>query len=346
DTPVVINDGGLIITINSLKRDVRVNESESNYRNTSEVNLHLGGTYTSNVSVTKTFNKREVLIKGPTSATYTPVPANVNDIYYPNNADGNMYSAYAEVTDYVKLNGIGSYTVADIALVEGNGSSTGFYGGWAMIVVYENSKMSRRDVTIFDGHAYVQGNTSTSFELPVSGFNAVQNGPVNVKLGMVAGEGDRSISGDYFQMWDQNLNQFVSLSHGGNSTGNFFNSSVFTGGNTRNPNLLNNTGLDISMFDLDNASKNFITNSQTSTKFRYGSTQDTYIIPMIAMAIDAYIPEPEGMDQVVTINGVPIGSNPVIEPGQEMEITVDIRNRGDENIDNTVVKVPIPFGSN
>src|SRR5690606_15056374 len=111
DTPVVINDGGLIITINSLKRDVRVNESESNYRNTSEVNLHLGGTYTSNVSVTKTFNKREVLIKGPTSATYTPVPANVNDIYYPNNADGNMYSAYAEVTDYVKLNGIGSYTV-------------------------------------------------------------------------------------------------------------------------------------------------------------------------------------------------------------------------------------------
>src|SRR5690606_32449544 len=92
--------------------------------------------------------------------------------------------------------------------------------------------------------------------------------------------------------------------------------------------------------------KNFITNSQTSTKFRYGSTQDTYIIPMIAMAIDAYIPEPEGLDQVVTINGMPIVSNPVIEPGQEMEISVDIRNKGDEGINNTVVKVPIPFGSN
>src|SRR5690606_25821011 len=123
----------------------------------------------------------------------------------------------------------------------------------------------------------------------------------------------RSISGDYFQMWDQNANQFVSLSHGGNSTGNFFNSSVYTGGNPRNPNLLNNTGLDISMFNLNNAAKNFITNSQTSATFRYGSTQDTYIIPMIALAIDAYIPEPEGMDQVVTINGVPAGPSPVIE---------------------------------
>src|SRR5690606_14330232 len=149
-------------------------------------------------------------------------------------------------------------TVADIALLEGNGTSTGYYGGWARIVVYENSKMARRDVTIFDGHAYVEGNTTTNFELPVSGFHAVQNGPVNVKLGMIAGEGDRNISGDYFQMWDQNANQFVSLSHGGNSTGNFFNSSVYTGGNSRNPNLLNNTGLDISMFNLNNVNKNFI----------------------------------------------------------------------------------------
>src|SRR5690606_28812989 len=91
-TPIIINDGGLVITINSLKRDIRTNESENTYRNTSEVNLHLGGSYTGTVSVTKTFNKREVLIKGPASGAYTPISANVNDIYYPNNADGNMYS--------------------------------------------------------------------------------------------------------------------------------------------------------------------------------------------------------------------------------------------------------------
>lgn len=53
-------------------------------------------------SVTKTFNKRKVKIKGPLSSSYTEVTANTNDIYYPQTSDGFMYSAYAEITDYVK----------------------------------------------------------------------------------------------------------------------------------------------------------------------------------------------------------------------------------------------------
>ena len=40
-----------------------------------------------------------------------------------------------------------------------------------------------------------------------------------------------------------------------NTTNNFFNSSIYTGGNARNPNLKNNTGLDISMFTLNNDDK-------------------------------------------------------------------------------------------
>ncbi|MGO3183307.1 MAG: DUF7507 domain-containing protein [Aequorivita sp.] len=293
----------------------------------------------------KSLDKRKVKVKGPNSSSYTEFTANANDIYFPGQNHDAMYTAYAEVTNYVIQNGIGNYTIADMALREGNGGSVGYYGGWAMVVVYENSKMTRRDVTIFDGHAYLSGNQGNgSYELPVSGFNAVQQGPVNVKLGLIAGEGDRGIPGDYFDMINQN-NQWVRLNHAGNSTGNFFNSSIFTGGNTRNPSLLNNTGLDISMFDLPNANKNLITNGQTSTKFRYGTTGDTYIIPFIALAIDAYIPEPEAIDQVVTINGQTAGPSPTIEPGQEVEVTVEIRNRGDEAIDNAVATVPIPFGS-
>ena len=78
-----------------------------------------------------------------------------------------MYSAYAEITDYVKDHGIGEYFVADIALNEGNGGNTGYFGGWGMVVVYENSKMKWRDVTIFDGYAYLPGQTNTYGELPV-----------------------------------------------------------------------------------------------------------------------------------------------------------------------------------
>lgn len=285
-------------------------------------------------SVTKTFNKRKVKLKGPTSSSYTEITANTNDIYYPQNSDGFMYSAFAEITEYVKANGIGKYTVADIALVEGNGGSTGYYGGWGIIVVYENSKMKWRDITVFDGHAYVQGNSTLSHQIPISGFNAVQTGQVNVKLGLMAGEGDRSISGDYFNIQRSSDNNWQALNHTGNSTNNFFNSSIQTGGNTRNPNLVNNTGLDISMFNIPNPSNSVIANNQTSTTLRYGSTQDTYVIFMAAMAVDAYIPDPEGVMSLVTINGVPATSTTTVTPGQEIEYSIKILNEGTENINN------------
>ncbi len=137
------------------------------------------------------------------------------------------------------------------------------------MVVYENQMMKYRDITIFDGHAYVAGNITADYEIPVSGFNTVQAGPVNVKLGLMAGEGDRNISGDYFQIRNAANNAWVTLNHTSNSSSNFFNSSIFTGGNTRNPNLVNNTGLDISVFNIPNSNNAVMTNNQTSTRFRY-----------------------------------------------------------------------------
>ncbi|MEZ4923352.1 MAG: HYR domain-containing protein [Crocinitomicaceae bacterium] len=295
-------------------------------------------------ATTKTFNKRKVKLKGPGAAGYTDLEANPGNIYYPDGEHGHMYSAYIEVTDYVQDHGIGAYTVADMALVEGNGGATGYYGGWGMIVVYENSLMNWRDVTIFDGHAYVQGNEIVSYELPVSGFQAVQSGNVNMKMGLMAGEGDVGISGDYFQIRNWQDNAWITLSHAGNTTNNFFNSSVETGGNARTLNLQNNTGVDIAMFDVPNPGNTVLTNGQTSTKFRYGSTQDTYVIFCIAMAIDAYIPDVEALVSTESINGVPVGGGPiVVQPGEVIQYSVQIKNQGTEPIDNAVFVVPIPY---
>ncbi|WP_396184175.1 hypothetical protein, partial [Flavobacterium sp.] len=298
-------------------------------------------------TVTKTFDKRKVSIKGPNSANYTVLTAQDDDIYYPVNGDGFMYSGYIEVTDYVRSNGVGAYNVGDIALVEGNGGGTGYYGGWGMVIVYENDKMNWRDVTVFDGHSYVAGNVTADFEIPVSGFNTVQDGPVNIKLGMMAGEGDRVISGDYFQIRNHLDTSWVTLNHGENSTNNFFNSSIFTGGNTRNPNLLNNTGLDISMFDIPNTGNSVITNNQTSTRFRYGTTQDMYVIFNITMSVDAYISEVESLLTVQTIAGNPVtpGGPYTAQPGQEIEFGVDIKNLGGEAVNNYRIVIPIPYTS-
>jgi gliding motility-associated-like protein len=294
--------------------------------------------------LTKTLNKRKINFKGPGQAGYTEFTANPGNIYYPDGTYGNMYSAYIEVTDYVRNCGVGAYTAADIALIEGNGGATGYYGGWGMIVIYENSKMNWRDVTLFDGHAYVVGNTSVNYELPVSGFQTVQSGDVNMKLGLMAGEGDVGIAGDYFKIRNWQNTSWVTLNHSGNSSNNFFNGSVNTGGNARTPNLQNNTGVDIAMFNIPNVGNTVLANNQTSTRFQYGSTQDTYIIFAMAMSVDAYIPDIEAFVSAESINGIPVGSGPItVLPGEDLEYMVEIKNQGTEAINNAVFIIPIPY---
>ncbi len=352
-TPYQIVNGNVTLTINSLQRSSATNLSVGNTESTSFAGVNVSGTIPGLITETKTFDKRVVKIKGPNSASYTTVTANFDpltasyDIYYPQNGDGFMYSAYAEITDYVKTNGLGSYTLADLALIEGSGGGTGFYGGWGIIVVYENSKMNWRDVTIFDGHSYVAGSITADFEIPVNGFNTVQAGPVNMKLGLMCGEGDRGIAGDYFQIRNHQDTAWTTLNHTGNSTNNFFNSSISTGGNVRNPNLLNNTGLDISMFNVPNPGNTIITNGQTSTRFRYGTTQDTFIIFTVAMSVDAYIPEVPGVISTTLVNNLPpVGAQPyTVLPGQEIEYEVVLYNTGSEATINNVITVPIPYGS-
>jgi len=160
----------------------------------------------------------------------------------------------------------------------------------------------------------------------------------------MAGEGDVTITGDYFQIINQASN-WVSLNHAGNAANNFFNSSIFTGGNARNPNLLNNTGMDISMFAIPNTGNSIITNNQSSTTFRYGSTQDTYIIFCIAMAVDAYRPEPEGLNTLATINGVPYTPGMQALPGQTIVYQLEVRNKGTEPINNAQVVIPMPYSA-
>ncbi|AHW62064.1 hypothetical protein FH5T_14305 [Draconibacterium orientale] len=301
--------------------------------------------YGSNLSSTERLAMRTVKFKAP-GGSYQTLQANDDEIRYP--GDNDMYAGYIEVTDIVKNAGEGEYWLADMALSQGNGGSTGYYGGWGLVVVYENSKMKWRDITVFDGYAYVQGSTA-NHTLEVSGFNTVQAGPneemvpVDIKMGFMAGEGDVGISGDYFEIQKQVDNSYMRLSHTGNTTENFFNSSIETGGNLRNPNLPNNTGLDISMFNVVNTDNEVIANSQTSTKFRYGSTQDTYVIFSIVFAVDAYIPETEAIVTNTAINGVPNPVSLFTDPGHILDIEVELKNKGTEATDNTLIVIPIPY---
>lgn len=350
--PVTVfsQNNGITLTVNQLVRDSRTNQAESTYRSSARAGGNVSGTYYSRGNITKNFDKSVVSLKHASEASYTTFPAQdlnfTQNIYYPTNSNGLMYSAYAEVTEYVKTHGLGEYTVADIALTDGYSDNTGLFGGWGMIVVYENSKMKWRDITIFDGYAYINdeynSNTMTYYELPVSGFNTAQNGEVRMKVGIIAGEGDRGIGGgtnvDNFSIRNHQDTQWITLSTPNNPFNNFFTSSIVTEG-ARSPNLYNNSGIDIVNVDVPTSA---LTNQQTSTKFRMGTNQDTYIIPVIAMAVDAYVPD---MVSYIsgTVNGQPITPTTTVQPNGEIIYTLTIQNPGNEDILDAAIQIPIPY---
>ena len=299
--------------------------------------------------ITKTFHKQEVKIKGPGQTEYLQLRASPNDIWYPTSMEDQygMFAGFVEITDYVKASGPGSYTVADIALAEGQGGAVGYYGGWGMVVVYENHLMKQRDVVIFDGFAFVASYLDEEYFLELNGFSAMEAGAVNVKMGIMAGEGDRGGVGDYFEIERGVLtNDFLRLSHSLNQPDNFFNATINTGGNDRDPQLENNTGTDIAMFTIPNPDNGVIGNGQTSTRFRYGSTIDTYVIYNITFAIDADRPLVEGLHQLESTH--PSSEDEMaffISPGEELKFSLEIRNKGSEGITAGKVVIPIPLAA-
>lgn len=352
--------GGVTYYLSQLTRDIRTNGSLTNYQSgTGGFNTSTASLFRINVTTnSKTLHKQYVRIKGPGATSYDSIQANPSNIHYPGNTDdqSGIYAAYADVTNYVKQRGVGEYWVADVAVNTGDGGSVGYFGGWALVVVYENTKMEWRDVTIFDGYGYISKASATanggSFLLPVKGFKARQNGPVKVKMGFLAGEGDRSITGDYFRIWNQTTSSFQNLTHSGNTATNFFNSNINVGASvTRLPDYTNNTGLDVSMFYLNNDSLEIIKNNDDSTTFQFGTNigtgdGDTYVIPLIVFGVDAYIPDIAPINQVAFVNNVPVTQSTTIFPGDTVTYKLIVKNNGSEGIDSAQLKIAVPFSAN
>ncbi len=269
-------------------------------------------------------------------------------INYPSTNYGQMYAGYADVTAYVKAHGVGNYTVANIALREGEGGNTGYYGSWGLVVVYKNPFMVDKSITVFDGYGYMAsgGGTQIFQTLNVSGFSTPPSGAINATIGMMGGEGDLSIVGDQFSIEQKNTATYRYLDHNGNTSttasgayNNFFDSSITIAGNPpRNPSHLNNYGSDIHMLNLVNTSNSIIGNGQTSTSFQYGSTQDTYIIYSIAFSVDNYVPQPTSS---VSASSSPNGST--VNPGDNYTIDYNITNPGNEAVNNATLTIPVPF---
>lgn len=350
--PISITDNGITVTVNRIVRPLGRQLGEASE---SEINLEvtISGTYIPKLSRLVDFDKRRVKLKGPGTDEYVEIRADGNAVVYPVDELGEIYLGYADVTDYVSQHGMGEYTVADIALDFGLSDPTGYFGQWGIVVVYENSKMDWRDVTIFDGFSFIRTEvlqTLAFSQILIEGFSAVGEGPVDLKMGIMAGEGDRTIEGDFLELNDQ-AGGWVRLQHPLNSPTNFFNSSIYTPvrgkdgsliETPRNPSLPNSTGIDIAMWDVPNPDNSIIANSQSSINFRFGTVQDVFTLYMFAFSVRSYVPDIQALHKISKINGLPPGDNPEIKPREEVSYDVELRNFGTEAIEKGKIVIPLP----
>lgn len=296
----------------------------------------------------KTLHKNVVKFKHQ-NGTYRTITANTSDINYPSGDSYNIYVAYAEVTDIVQEYGEGNYYVADVCCAAGNGGMTGFSGGWGLVVIYENSMMKWRDITVFDGYTYVDGSNHPTIN--IEGFKTVQVGHVNMKLGVMASEGDYNIAGDYAQIKTV-AGDYVRLDHDGtvsSSTSgnynNFWRSVSNMGDIERNPKYCNNVGIDLSMINLKNENNTILANEQTSTSFQFGSSQDIYIPFCFVFGCDAYIPNVRVVDAVVESEQAvydPVRDIWVVEPDDSVTFTMKVHNYDNEDVENATVRLTLP----
>ena len=179
------------------------------------------------------------------------------------------YCCFADITDWVAGNPVNArYTVANVIATENNSS----WGGWVLVIVYQDALEPMRNLTVFDGLAMITmsgGGSTLQVDVPISGFLTPPNGPVDLQLGVVAYDGDRGEGGD--QLGFDGAGTVEYISDATHDIDNVFNSTHSTDGVMnpwREPAFNNTLGHDANVFVPDNSGFDFLTNNATDAEIR------------------------------------------------------------------------------
>ncbi|MFN4951606.1 MAG: SprB repeat-containing protein, partial [Flavobacteriales bacterium] len=239
------------------------------------------------------------------------------------------YFCYKNVTSIVQAAGTKArFTLADMICWTGGQN---FAGGWNLVVVYKNTNMTDRNLTVFDGLAVVSSGNSTT--VPINGFVTPLSGPVNFELGVVTLDGDRGSTGDQLS-FNGVANNYVNVTDAMHAASNSFNSTIcYNGAFTpfRLPNYNNTLGYDANIYVPNNAAKNYIGNAATSANIRLATNTDIVMAQVITSAIDIYQPDLRATLSINDLNGGQVMANDILE------YTIKCVNIGSDTSINTFV---------
>lgn len=253
------------------------------------------------------------------------------------------YQAYIDITAYVNSNGAGTYSVASVAATTGSTNGGGYFAGWSIVVVYENLTQPYSSVRAYDGYLQVyNGGASTTQSITLTGLNAPSTPIIasDAYMSTMAWEGDANLAasssspnGDYIKV------NTVAVSNPVNPVKNFWNGTISKNGvhiSTKNPNYLNQMGIDIDEQQIG-VGYGILSNANT-VNIEFGTEADQYFPSVFAFTMKAKDPLVI-LDKTATTDIVPYL---LLNPNENIIYTISGINNGTGNALNCVVVDTIP----
>ncbi|GGV63457.1 DUF3344 domain-containing protein [Streptomyces massasporeus] len=188
------------------------------------------------------------------------------------------FQASADVTRLVREGGAGLYTVAQINIAMGR-STAGAWGGWTLVVAYENPAEPLRHLAVWDGFTPLSSGSGQEIRLSGLGFAAGAWG----RVGLTAYNGDRRTTGDSLTVSTGQAES--ALTNTANPQDDVLNSTISEPGAdaARVPAYANNLGYDSDVFDLGSG----LLQAGDEATFRIRSLQDAAWAGVLFVAVDA-----------------------------------------------------------
>ncbi len=257
------------------------------------------------------------------------------------------YMRSANVTDFVKQAGKGTYSVSAVPATQTTATNSLNAAGWTLVVAYRNEGAAMRNLSIFVGGSFVDENSTQDYT--ISGFCAPPAGEVTADIIVSTIEGDANLTGDVLKI-GPTANMLANLSGPNNPVNNFFCSQVndSTGAlDTRgtfgmtNHNALTGMnvigarqGWDVTTVGLSSIAGQ-LQNGQTSAVIRTETADDSFAPILVAFSID--VNAPDFKDAASSAIDAPA----IVAQNESFLVTATLVNNGDVAAQNILFALPL-----
>jgi uncharacterized repeat protein (TIGR01451 family) len=306
--------------------------------------LYWGGKLNASAVSASPDTLRKIKIRKGTSGAYLNVVSPTNNVdQFAVSTTDIVYQSFVDITNFINSNGSGTYTVADLPATTGVASSGGYFGGWVIVVAYENPTQPYNSIRLYDGFAQVYNSGIPSYlNITLTGLN-VPSTPLlasEAVMGTMSWEGDANLGatvnnreGDFIKI------NYVPVSNEVNPEANFWNGSISRNGSfvdTKNPNYSNQMGIDIDEVNVGTGYD--ILPNATSVNVEFGTEADMYFPSIFTFCIRVKDPTIV-IDKAVTDQT----GDGFIESKEELTYTLSGSNQGIAPSYNTYIVDSLPL---